>query len=139
MNTKNTKKKNGSKFLKILILALVLAITAVGAIIISDVFFSDSSNASTNDTVTVKISGTDIFLNGNEKVSLAELESYLSERFEQKDYCTVALINDTKTPADIDTYNSVVALLGDFGIKQEPLTLPATNDEFMLASSDETP
>lgn len=138
MNTKNAKKKKGSKLLKIVILVVVLALVAVGGIIASDIFFSDNSSSSQSDTVTVTVSGTEIFLDGSKKVILSELESYFTERFEKKDYCTVALINDTQNPADIDTYNSVVEILGKFGITQEPLTLPATNDELKLASIDET-
>lgn len=34
-------------------------------------------------------------------------------------------------------YNDVVELLGDFGIKQEKLTLPEADNEMMFASSDE--
>lgn len=137
MNNKKAKKKKGGKLIKILILVVVLALVAIGGIIASDVFFPDNSTASETETVTVTVSGTEIFLNGSEKVSLAELDSYLTQRFDEKDYCTVALINDTQTPADIETYNSVVEILGKFGIKQEPLTLPATNDELKLASIDE--
>lgn len=133
MENKKAKKQKGGKLLKILISVVVLAVVAVGGIIISDVFFPEDSSDIATDTVTVKISGTDIYLNGSEKINLAELDTYLTQRFEQKDCCTVALINDTQTPADIDTYNSVVALLGDFGIKQEPLALPATS----VASIDE--
>lgn len=135
--TKKDKKKTGSKLLKIVILVVVLTLVAVGGIIASDVLFSDNDTSNLSDTVTVTVSGTEIFLNGSEKISLVGLENYLTERFDKKDYCTVALINDTQNPADIDTYNSVVEILGEFGIKQEPLTLPATNDELKLASIDE--
>lgn len=137
MDTKKAKKKKGGKLIKIVILVVVLAVVAVGGLILSDVFFSNDDTSSQSDTVTVTVSGTEILLNGSEKLSLSELDSYLTERFDQKDYCTVALINDTQNPADIDTYNKVVEILGKFGIRQEPLTLPATYDELMLASTDE--
>lgn len=129
MDTKKAKKKKGGKLLKIVILVVVLALVAVGGIIASDVFFKGDDSKDPGDTVTLTVSGTDIFLNGSEKVSLSRLESYLEGRFSEDGYCTVALINDTQSPADVSIYNSVVEILGEFGIKQEPLTLPATSDE----------
>lgn len=129
MDTKKAKKKKGGKLLRIIILVVVLAVVAVASIIISDVLFSENDNSPEIKTVTVTVSDTDIYLNGSEKMSLKSLEDYFTKRFEKNDYFTIALINDTQNPADIKTYNSVVELLGDFGIRQEPLTLPATNDE----------
>lgn len=129
MNTKKTKKKNGSKLLKILILVVVLSLVAVAGIAVSDIIFPKSNKDTDVDTITIRVSSTDIFLNGDEKVTLTELENHLNERYDNKDFFTIALINDTKHPADIDTYNAVVEILGKFGIQQEPLTLPATNDE----------
>ena len=129
MNTKKTKKKNGSKLLKILILVVVLSLVAVAGIAVSDIIFPTSNKDTDVDTITIRVSSTDIFLNGDEKVTLTELENHLNERYDNKDFFTIALINDTKHPADIDTYNAVVEILGKFGIQQEPLTLPATNDE----------
>lgn len=131
------KKKKGGKLLKITILALVLILVSVGAIIASDIFFSENDSSPEMETVTITVSGTDIYMNGSEKVSLDYLENHLTNRFEKNDYCTIALINDTQNPADIETYNEVVKLLGKFGIKQEALTLPATSDEQSPASSDE--
>lgn len=133
----SSKNKKGSKLLKILIMVVVLSFVAVGSIIISDLFFSENDPTPEMETVTITVSDTDIYLNGSEKMSLSSLESYFTERFKGNDYCTIALINDTLNPADIETYNSVVELLGKFGITQEPLTLPATEDELTLASIDE--
>ena len=135
-NTKREAKK-GSKFLKILILVVILAFVAVGSIIISDLFFSKDTNTPEMETVTITISGKDIYLNGSEKMSLESLDAYFDSRFSANDYCTIALINDTKHPADVDTYNDVVELLGEYGIREEKLTLPATYDELTFASSDE--
>lgn len=135
-NKKTTSKKKGS-FFKILILAVVLAVVAVGGFIVSDLFFSEDESNTTAETVTVTISGTDIFINGNEKLTLAGLESYFSTRFENKKHCTIALINDTQHPADIETYNSVVEVLGKFGINYDPLTLPSTEDEIKPPTYDE--
>lgn len=123
------KKKTGSKFLKILILVVVLALVAVAGIAVSDMIFPKNNENTELDTITIRVSSKDIFLNGSEKVTLSELEDNLQQRYDNKDYFTIALINDTKHPADIDTYNSVVGILGKFGIQQEPLTLPATKDE----------
>ncbi len=123
------KKKTGSKFLKILILVVVLALVAVAGIAVSDMIFPKNNENTELDTITIRVSSKDIFLNGSEKVTLSELEDNLQQRYDNKDYFTIALINDTKHPADIDTYNSVVEILGKFGIQQEPLTLPATKDE----------
>ena len=135
-NKKHTPKK-GSKLIKVLVLALVLTVIAVSTIIISDMFGSKDQPKPEMETVTITVSGTDIYLNGDEKLSLDALNTYLTNRYAKSDYCTIALINDTKNPADTDTYNSVVELLGDFGIRQEKLTLPATDDELILASFDE--
>lgn len=135
-NTKREAKK-GSKFFKILILVVILAFVAVGSIIISDLFFSKDTNTPEMETVTITISGKDIYLNGSEKMSLESLDAYFDSRFSANDYCTIALINDTKHPADVDTYNDVVELLGEYGIREEKLTLPATYDELTFASSDE--
>lgn len=137
MSNKNQKPANKGNFLKILIIALVLAVVAVGSIIISDLIKPQSEVKPEMETVTITVSGTDIYLNGNESISLEYLEDYLTERYENNDYCTIALINDTNNPADADTYNDVVELLGDFGITQDKLTLPATDDELKPASLDE--
>lgn len=134
---KKAKNKKGGKFIKILILAVVLAILALGGIIVSDIFFSGKEDAPQPETVTITVSGKAIYLNGDRQVTLQELEDYFTDRTERMDYCTIALINDTKNPADIDTYNAVVEILGKFGIEQQPLTLPATEDEFKPASVDE--
>lgn len=133
MKNKNTKTKKGSKLIKILILVLVLSLMAIGGIIISDVFFSEDTTPEIT-TITVRVSGNEIFLNGSEKLSLSELEANLTQRYENKNYFTVVLINDTNHPADIDTYNSVVDILGDFGITEAPLTLPATLDQLAVSN-----
>lgn len=133
MKNKNTKTKKGSKLIKILILVLVLSLMAIGGIIISDVFFSEDTTPEIT-TITVRVSGNEIFLNGSEKLSLSELEANLTQRYENKNYFTVVLINDTNHPADIDTYNSVVDILGDFGITEAPLTLPATIDQLAVSN-----
>ena len=109
---------------------------AVGSIIISDLVKPQSDIKPEMETVTLTVSGTEIHLNGGESITLEALEQYLTERFESNNYCTIALINDNKTPADADTYNDVVKLLGEFGITQEKLTLPATEDEINIESSD---
>lgn len=137
MSKKKHEAKKGSKFLKILILVVVLTLIAVGSIIISDIFFSENTNTPEMETVTITVSGTDIFLNGSEKMSLDALDAYFANRYAENDYCTIALINDTRNPADVDTYNDVVELLGDYGIRQEKLTMPATDDELSLATTDE--
>ena len=137
MSNKKRETKKGSKFFKILILVVILAFVAVGSIIISDLFFSKDTNTPEMETVTITISGKDIYLNGSEKMSLESLDAYFDSRFSANDYCTIALINDTKHPADVDTYNDVVELLGEYGIREEKLTLPATYDELTFASSDE--
>lgn len=137
MNNKKREPKKGGKLIKVLILALVLTVVAVSAIVISDMFGSDDEPAPEIQTVTVTVSGTDIYLNGSEKLSLQALDDYLTERFANNNYCTIALINDTKNPADTDTYNNVVELLGEFGIRQDKLTLPATDDELKPSSFDE--
>ena len=129
MDNKKSKNKKGGKLLKIVILVVVLALVGVGSIILSDVFFSDDTQSPETETITIRVSDKDIYLNGSDKTSLDALDIYLTERFDKNDYCTVALINDTQTPADTDTYNLVVELLGKFGIKQDRLTLPATDDE----------
>lgn len=136
MKNNNTKKQKGSKLVKILILVVVLSLVAIGGIIISDLFFSDEPVPETQ-TITVRVSGDEIFLNGSEKLSLTELEDNLTRKYEQKNYFTVVLINDTNNPADIGTYNAVVDMLGKFGITEEHLTLPATIDELYSASKDE--
>lgn len=137
MSNIKSKSKKGSKFIKILILVIILAIVAVSAVIISDLFFSEDTNTPEMEAVTITVSGTDIYLNGSEKMSLESLESYFYNRFSTNDYCTIALINDTRHPADVDTYNDVVELLGEYGIREEKLTLPATDDEFNPSSLDE--
>lgn len=129
MDNKKSKNKKGGKLLKIVILVVVLALVGVGSIILSDVFFSDDIQSPETETITIRVSDKDIYLNGSDKTSLDALDIYLTERFDKNDYYTVALINDTQTPADTDTYNLVVELLGKFGIKQDRLTLPATDDE----------
>lgn len=136
MKNNNTKKQKGSKLVKILILVVVLSLVAIGGIIISDLFFSDEPVPETQ-TITVRVSGDEIFLNGSEKLSLSGLEDNLIRKYEQKNYFTVVLINDTNHPADIGTYNAVVDMLGKFGITEEHLTLPATIDELYSASKDE--
>ncbi len=136
MKNKNTKTKKGSKLIKILILVLVLSLMAIGGIIISDLFFSEES-APEITTITVRVSGEEIFINGSEKLSLSDLEKNLTQKYEQKNYFTVVLINDTNRPADITTYNAVVDMLGKFGITEAPLTLPATLDQLMDSSIDE--
>lgn len=137
MSNKIIKSNKKGNFLKIIIIALALAFVAVGSIIISDLLKPKGEVKPEMETVTVTVSGTEIHLNGSESITLEALEQYLKGRFENNDYCTIALINDTKTPADIGTYNDVVELLGDFGITQEKLTLPATEDELKIASIDE--
>lgn len=134
-DTKAKKKKSG-KPLKILILAAILVLAAVGGIIVSDFIFPDDSSKAEVRTVTVMVSGKDILLNGNRVVTSVELKDYLDTCFEQGG-CTVALINDTKTPADLSTYNDVVELLGSYGIKEAPLTLPVAGTEAAFASTDE--
>lgn len=136
MDDKKTKNKKSSKLVKVLILVVVLALVAIGGIIISDLFFSEDS-APEIATITVRVSGNEIFLNGNEKLNLSELEANLTQRYENKNYFTVVLINDTNHPADISTYNSVVDMLGMFGITEEHLTLPATADQLTMATFDE--
>lgn len=136
MKNNNTKKQKGSKLVKILILVVVLSLVAIGGIIISDLFFSDEPVPETQ-TITVRVSRDEIFLNGSEKLSLSGLEDNLTRKYEQKNYFTVVLINDTNHPADIGTYNAVVDMLGKFGITEEHLTLPATIDELYSASKDE--
>ncbi len=138
MDNKKSKSKKGGKLLKIVIVVVVLALVGVGSIILSDVFFADDTTSPERETVTITVSGKDIYLNGSEKMSLVAIDTYLAESFSENDNCTVVLINDTQTPADTDTYNSVVELLGNFGIKQDKLTLPATDDELKLANIDET-
>ena len=140
MKTKNntsSKGKKKGKFLKILILAVVLTLAAVGGFIIADMISSDKSDAFKSETVTVTVSGKDIFINGNKKVSLNELDDYFTQRADNMDYCTIALINDTANPADINTYNEVVDILGKFGFNHQPLTLPATDDELSKSSADQ--
>lgn len=140
MKTKNntsSKGKKKGKFLKILILAVVLTLAAVGGFIIADMISSDKSDAFKSETVTVTVSGKDIFINGNKKVSLNELDDYFTQRADNMDYCTIALINDTANPADIGTYNEVVNILGKFGFNHQPLTLPATDDELSKSSADQ--
>ena len=140
MKTKNntsSKGKKKGKFLKILILAVVLTLAAVGGFIIADMISSDKSDAFKSETVTVTVSGKDIFINGNKKVSLNELDDYFTQRADNMDYCTIALINDTANPADINTYNEVVNILGKFGFNHQPLTLPATDDELSKSSADQ--
>lgn len=137
-NTNSPKNKKKSNFFKILILAVVLAVVAVGGFILSDIFFAEDDNTPKTETVTVTVSGTDIYINGSERVTLEGLENYFTKRFENKQYCTIALINDTQHPADVETYNSVVDILGKFGINQEHLTLPSTADELAVSSHDET-
>ena len=81
MKTKNntsSKGKKKGKFLKILILAVVLTLAAVGGFIIADMISSDKSDAFKSETVTVTVSGKDIFINGNKKVSLNELDDYFT-------------------------------------------------------------
>lgn len=134
-NTKITKKKGN--FIKILVLAVVLAVVAISGFIVSDLFFSEDDSNIPTETVTVTVKGTEIYINGDKKVTLTELDDYFTQRFENKQYCTIALINDTQHPADIETYNSVVEVLGKFGINHEPLTHPATVDEFKLPTFDE--
>ncbi|MBE6794338.1 MAG: hypothetical protein E7532_05290 [Ruminococcaceae bacterium] len=135
-STSKTNRKKG-KFLKIFILALVLTLAAVGGLIISDMISSKNEEAPKSETVTVTVSGRDIFIDGKDKVTLRELDDYFTNRFDEMDYCTIALINDTANPADIDKYNEVVELLKKFGFNHEPITLPATNDELYVSSSDE--
>ncbi len=140
MSTKNTnsnKYKKKGNFLKILILAAVLAVVAVGGFIISDMFFSEDDNSAKTETVTVTVKGEEIYINGSKKVTLTELESYFTERFDKKQYCTIALINDTQNPADVKTYNAVVDVLGKFGINKDHLALPATEDELTVSTQDE--
>ena len=140
MKTKNntsSKGKKKGKFLKILILAVVLTLAAVGGFIIADMISSDKSDDFKSETVTVTVSGKDIFINGNKKVSLNELDDYFTQRADNMDYCTIALINDTANPADIGTYNEVVNILGKFGFNHQPLTLPATDDELSKSSADQ--
>lgn len=140
MKTKNntsSKGKKKGKFLKILILAVVLTLAAVGGFIIADMISSDKSDDFKSETVTVTVSGKDIFINGNKKVSLNELDDYFTQRADNMDYCTIALINDTANPADINTYNEVVNILGKFGFNHQPLTLPATDDELSKSSADQ--
>lgn len=137
MSKKKSENKKGGKFLKILILVVVLAIVAVSSIIISDLFYSEDTNSPEMETVTITVSGTDIYLNGSENISLDALNAYFAERYAENNYCTIALINDTQNPADAKTYNEVVELLGEYGIKQEKLTLPATDDELNFSSIDE--
>lgn len=137
MSNKKSENRKGGKLFKIVILVVVLAIAAVSSIIISDIFFSDDEPVPEMETVTITVKGNDIYLNGSEKLSLDALNTYLTNRYANNDYCTIALINDTQKPADTETYNNVVELLGDFGIKQEKLTLPEADDELNLASFDE--
>lgn len=132
----NVKNKKGSKLIKIAILVVVLSLAAIGGIIISDLFFSEEP-APEITTITVRVSGEEIFLNGSEKLSLTELEADLTQRYEQKNYFTVVLINDTNHPADVETYNAVVDMLGEFGITEEHLALSATTDESAISSKDE--
>lgn len=121
-------KKKGSKLIKILILALILILFAVVFFVLSENFFSQKNTETEQKTITVTVSGTDIYLDGSNKVNLSYLESHLTKTFESGS-CTVALINDTKAPADETTYNKVVELLKNFGIEQPTLSLPSTNDE----------
>ncbi|MBQ2687148.1 MAG: hypothetical protein IJF52_00790 [Clostridia bacterium] len=121
-------KKKGSKLIKILILALVLILFAVVFFVLSENFFSQKNTETEQKTITVTVSGTDIYLDGSNKVNLSYLESHLTKTFESGS-CTVALINDTKAPADETTYNKVVELLKSFGIEQPTLSLPSTDDE----------
>ena len=121
-------KKKGSKLIKILILALVLILFAVVFFVLSENFFSQKNTETEQKTITVTVSGTDIYLDGSNKVNLSDLESHLTKTFESGS-CTVALINDTKAPADETTYNKVVELLKNFGIEQPTLSLPSTDDE----------
>lgn len=121
-------KKKGSKLIKILILALVLILFAVVFFVLSENFFSPKNTETEQKTITVTVSGTDIYLDGSNKVNLSYLESHLTKTFDSGS-CTVALINDTKAPADETTYNKVVELLKNFGIEQPTLSLPSTDDE----------
>lgn len=127
----NAKKNTRKKALKIAVIAAVLTAIIISAILIKDLMFSESSQTSEQKTVTVTVSGKDILLNGSQSVSISELEEYLNQSFGQGS-CTVALINDTKIPADTVTYNSVTVLLSRFGINEALPTLAAsgaTEDE----------
>lgn len=124
------RKKKSRVFLRVVILVVAFCFVVFAGVILSDVFFGNSSGGAEPEIIVIKVSGQKIILNENKMTSLEELDKYLSELDKSGELSTVALINDTATPADPKVYNRVVKLLEKYGIVCE--TLPnsiATDDE----------
>lgn len=127
---KSKQKKKGKVFLRVLILVVVFCLVVFAGVILSDVFFGNSSGGAEPEIIVIKVSGQEIILNENNKTTLDELDRYLSELDKNGELSTVALINDTATPADPEVYNNVVRLLQRYGIVCETLpVIVATDDE----------
>ncbi len=130
-------KKTGRILLRGIVIALVACVLIFAGIIVSDYIFSDNSEEAVDEIITVTVSGKDIILGDDKKVSLSELSLYLENAESKGELYTVALINDTDCPADADVYNSIVDMLAKYDIICEKITVPATFDEPALSTTDE--
>lgn len=130
--------KNKSRFVRVLVLVLVFCVTIVGALVISDYFFSGNSNEKTEpELVAVSVAGDKLMLNDGREVTLSELRDYMNELKAQGTSFVGSLINDMANPADEKLYNQVVDLFAEFDIICEKLPVSATDDEDFVSSSDE--
>ena len=124
-----SKKQNNQKLLRIVIIAAVLAVVAFCGIIVSDILFGNHENLQDGETVTITVSGEDIYLNGNLKVTTEVLDSKLNGYLGGEEKISVALLTDSASPADPETYNAVVKLLDKYGVTKETLPLASTPDQ----------
>ncbi len=130
----NTKKsaKIGNKILRVGIFVLAFCLLTVGFFIISDYISGDNSSPEP-EIIVITVSDENIMINDDETVTFEGLKVYLKQADEKGELYTVALINDTASPADAVVYNQVVDLLKEFGIECEKMDISSTLDESATA------
>lgn len=139
----DSSKSNGKKpfrlLLRVLILVVLFCVVVFAGIIISDLFFGDDSSEVEPEIIAITVSGKSIILNDDHEVTFKELKTYLDKADSRGRLVTVALINDTGNPADIELYNQIVDLLSEYGIICEKMTAPSTEDEVHTTNLYELP
>lgn len=130
-------KRTGRILLRGVLLALVACVLIFAGIIISDHFFYDDSEDVTPEIIAVTVTGEEIILGDDRKVTLEELSRYLDNANSKGELYTVALINDTYAPANAELYNQIVDLLAKYDIICEKMEVPSTFDELAVSTQDE--
>ncbi len=132
------KGKKKGQFVRIFVLVLVFCITVVGALVVSDLFFSDDDSSKTEpELVAVSVVADKLRLNDGREVTISQLRDYMNELKASEKPFVGSIINDMANPADVTLYNQVVDLFAEFDIICEKLPISASSDEVFASTADE--